>query len=493
MSFFFTRYKFYKSFKVPIIPEDKLFIKFNNNAQSEVSTDMKVKDINLTYISILTDKKITENNKSKLTLSHKTLLISKQYHFEATIIGSHMNDQLNKYISVFEIDDNNYKDFVLSFIEGFKKKRLTKYLLKSSLEDKEFDIEEISEIISLMKNGFHTLIKTEDINYNTLLENCNDFLKSSDASFYLINSSDNMLERKFTTLNNPTVKHLDYRKGIPGIVFSSGELINIYKSKLISIYPSNDTVPESVLAAPIFNRHKNIIGVLEFINKKQGKRFDLSDEKTISMLSIVFSSFYQMYNPVNSSSKLKRFNPGLNKEIEKIFKGQKYRDTLSIIDKVKNKLESILINSTSSKSLDLLAKEIIETSQFHDWKVVLIDCREEKVRFKHVEDQSILYLKEISYLSKEHQDVILDLVERKNIWIISTYNGKVINTENLKPEFHTIIAKHHINVCHDSNELNLTSLLHTFISTQKELKTYDEKVKQFEQSLRFSDSFELAN
>ena len=328
MSYFFSRYKFYKSFKIPILSEDKLSIEVEEMVDCEKYAKMIIKDVNLAYISIISDNKFNENDQVKLCISHKKLLKTKRYRFEASIIGSHMNHELNKYIIVIEVNNQEYSDFVLSFIEGFKKKRLKKYLMQSALENKEYDIEEISEIIALMKNGFHSLIKKDDINLNHLLDNCNKFLKSSDSSLYLINSSDNVLERKNTTIKMPSINKIDYRKGIPGIVFSSAELINIYKSKLISLCPANESAPESVLAAPIFNRHKKVIGVLEFINKNEGKRFDLNDEATISMLSLVFSSFFQLYNPVHSTSKIRTFNPSLNKENLKIIEDEMHKDTL---------------------------------------------------------------------------------------------------------------------------------------------------------------------
>jgi hypothetical protein len=487
MSYFFSRYKFYKSFRVPVLPEDKLSLNLYFTDTNLLIENISIKEVNLSHLSFVSDEKYKDNIELEVTISQKHILSTKKHQYKAKIIGSHANQELNKFVHVVEIIEETFSTFILEFIQSFKKSRLKKYLVHSSLENKEYDYEELSEIISLMKNGFHTLINDDEINFNSLLQNCTKFLKSSNASLYLINSSENKLERKHSTLVNPKIKSIDYRKGIPGIVFSSAELINIYKSKLISICPANEVTPESILAVPLFNRMKNVIGVLEFTDKSEGKRFNLNDETTISMLSIVFSSFFQMYNPVHSSSKLKVFNPGLNKKVQTIFEDETHKDTLTIIDKVKNKLESIVVNSNCKETLSLVAKEIIDTSQFHDWPLHEIDCTKSPIKFQHLENEAVLYLKEVSSLSKEDQSIILDLIERKNIWIISTYYGTQITNDKFSIDFHTAIAKHHINICHEKMEKELSLLISEFIKSQNELKSFDEKVKHFEEALELAD------
>ena len=160
---------------------------------------------------------------------------------------------------------------------------------------------------------------------------------------------------------------------------------------------------------------------------------------------------------------------------------------MTIINKVKNKLESIIINSNCKETLSLIAHDIIETSQIHDWPIHEINCKESPIKLQQLENNSVLYLKEVSSLSNGDQAVILDLIDRKNIWIISTFYGTQFSNNSFTIDFQTAIAKHHINICHEKVEKELKVLITEIIKMQIDLSSFDEKVKNFEDALDMAE------
>ena len=87
-----------------------------------------------------------------------------------------------------------------------------------------------------------------------------------------------------------------------------------------------------------------MVGVIEIINKRNQDRFTIEDEKTMKVLSLVFSSVFHKYNPISETSQIRRFSRPFNRKHAIIGKTAHINSLRSTIIKVKDLESSVLIH-----------------------------------------------------------------------------------------------------------------------------------------------------
>ena len=177
------------------------------------------------------------------------------------------------------------------------------------------------EIFSLMLSLFKdiTAFGSQEAFLKSMLEEISRILNAQRASVFLINPHTNELEAVAALGTEKEVLKFDYRKGIAGSVFTTGVPLNIdAQTDKVRFSEDMDTITgfetKSILCHPITNREDKVIGVIEVLNKRNQDRFTEEDEKTMKVLSLVFSSVFHHYNPISEKSLIRRFSTPYDRE-----------------------------------------------------------------------------------------------------------------------------------------------------------------------------------
>src|SRR5690606_19858394 len=133
------------------------------------------------------------------------------------------------------------------------------------------------------------------------------------ASIFLINTETNELEAVAALGVDKELLKFDYRKGIPGSVFTTGVSLNIDTQSESARYSQeldklSGLETRSIICSPISNREDKIVGVIEVSNKRNEDRFTAEDEKTMKVLALILSSVFHHYNPMSEKSLIRRFS-----------------------------------------------------------------------------------------------------------------------------------------------------------------------------------------
>lgn len=474
------KYKLFKSFRIPLTSEDRVTGKMHINLGELVNITIVVDELNYDFMTFSTSEKIPYEM-VELELSRSARLFGKEkIQIQGHIILSKRSKDHSKHkyqYTIAIVDNENYKHWVQDFISQFSKKRLHSYLLASATRMKNLDFEDMSETICLLIDSFNTISDGHnDLKITNYLHTCRDLIGCKTARIWLYDVSENTLSCQYST--NPEESELkqDFRKGVSGRVFNNGEIVNIYNSPLLE----NKTT--SILAGPISNRFHKVIGVLEFEEKEDDTRFDLDDESMIRMLTVCFSSHFQMFNPVNSSSKVKLFNPGLKSNFLNLIELNNDQSTLHLIQKLRSNNENIIINHSSAEALEIIVEELVQGSNYHDRKVIRFNEHSNTVDLKKL-NNSIVILDRVDEYSKDMQDEIVELIGSDTIWVISTCHKSNISKSAFTEKFWTNFAKHHVNMQRSqSNEAPQAAFIKLANSVQH-LSSFDEKVSYLTMSL----------
>ena len=113
-----------------------------------------------------------------------------------------------------------------------------------------------------------------------------------------------------------------------------------------------------MLCNPINNREDKVIGVLEVLNKRNEDRFSVEDEKTIKVMSLVFSALFHNFNPVSERSQIRRFSTPFDRKYVLIGRSPIASKIRSSIIKLKDIDGPVLIEGEPGVGKSLLAKII---------------------------------------------------------------------------------------------------------------------------------------
>ncbi len=477
------KYKLFKSFRLPLTSEDKVTGKMNANSGEIVNISIVVDELSYDFLTFSTSESIP-HELVELEITRPTHLFGKsKVNIQGNIILTKRSkdESKHKYQYTVAIEDNeSFKNWVQDYISKFSKKRLHSYLLASATRVKNLDFEDMSEAVCLLIDSYNSIAQDkDDLKITDYLHTCKDLIGSKTARIWLYDVSDNTLSCQYSTNPNETNLKIDYRKGVPGKVFSNGEIINIYKSPILE---DMDEDYESVLAAPLSNRFHKVIGALEFDNKESDTRFSLDDESLIRTLSICFSSHFQMYNPVNAASKVKLFNPGLKSNFLNLLEMNRDQTTLHMIQKVKNNKENILINNESAEALEIIVEELVQSSHYHDWKSVHVSPGSNLEDINSLE-KTIVILEKVDEMSKDEQEYFVDNINQASSWVISTSHSREIDKTKFTVNFWNKFVKHHLNMQRNKLSEAPEQLFQELASSVSHLTSYDEKISYLTDSL----------
>jgi two-component system response regulator HydG len=350
-----SEFKFFKSFRLPIVSGDDVHFSVEKEdpftERGEFIKDAQLVDASITGLGFKTTEKVALEEEVKISFSYKRLRFDVTGRVVRAISG-HSSDP--KLIYGIEIEDNedreNMSRFLGQLISSFSHDRLRDCVKNLALAERYADMDEGFEMFSLLLSLFKdvTQFGHKEGFIDSMLVEVTRLINAQKAMVFLINTETNELEAHSATGIDKSILKFDYRKGVAGTVFTTGVSLNIdAKHERIKSFEKLDKKTgietKSVICSPVYNREDKIIGVIQILNKKNQDRFSEEDEKTMRMLSLVFSCFFSQYNPMSEKSLVRRFSAPNARQIIYIGRSESTTNLRKMILKLKDQTSPLLI------------------------------------------------------------------------------------------------------------------------------------------------------
>ncbi|MBY0412614.1 MAG: GAF domain-containing protein, partial [Bdellovibrionales bacterium] len=313
----FSEFKFYQSFRIPVEEADDLRFLVqmakDDRGPEEYIDDAKLIDISLTGLGFATAERISIGKEVTISLQFK------KHHLDLTgkvvrAFSQTLDDQ--KIIYGIEIEEEkSVAKFLEHYILGFSSERLKNCLVDSAIKERYTKATDGFEIFSLLLNLFKDITHFGDKEgfIESMLDEVIRILNAQRASLFLINPETNELEAVCALGIRKDQLKFDYRVGIAGSVFTTGVALNIDtvhdSTRFNEAFDKKFSFEtKSIICHPIHNREDKIIGVIEVLNKRNEDRFTIEDEKTMKVLSLIFSSVFYNFTPMSDKSLIRRFS-----------------------------------------------------------------------------------------------------------------------------------------------------------------------------------------
>ncbi len=362
-----SEFKYFKSFRLPIEAKDDIHFNVEVDdpfsTRGEAITDAKLLDVSITGLGFKSSSHIPLGESLSIAISYKRLRFDVTANVVRVISGRADDPHLIYGLEIDESDDREKMSrFVAQLINYFSLERLKDAVKNLALAEHYADMDEGFEMFSLLLSLFKDITefgKKEGFIDSMLVEVCR-LMNAQKAMVFLINTETNQLETCSTYGVDQKVLKFDYRKGVAGSVFTTGSSLNIDRNheKIHSFKAFDEIVgsqTESVICSPIANREDKVIGVLQIINKRNESRFTQDDERTMKVLSLIFSTFYSMYNPISEKSMVRRFSAPHAREIIYIGKHESTTNLRKSIFKLKDEAAPLLIRGEMGVGKSLYA------------------------------------------------------------------------------------------------------------------------------------------
>lgn len=430
----FSEFKFYQSFRIPVEEADNLrfLIQVVDEFGKETYIDDgKLVDISLTGLGFSTRDRISVKQEVIISLQYK------KHHLDLSgkivrAFSQTITDQ--KIIYGVELDEEPMiSKFLESYIMGFSSDRLKNCLIDSAIKERYTKAADGFEVFSLLLSLFKdiTHFGNREGFVESMLEEVIRILNAQRASLFLINPDTNELEAVCALGVNKDELKFDYRMGIAGSVFTTGVGLNIDSVRDSSRFNGDfdkrfglDT--KSIICHPIQNKEDKVIGVIEVINKRNEDRFTIEDEKTMKVLSVIFSSVFYNFNPVSDKSQIRRFSNPFDRKNALIGKVPHIASLRSTIVKLKDLEAPVLIYGEKGTGKSLYAKILHHEGQRGLKEFTKINCSQvsseefEAMMFTEHAGSEIakcnggtIQLHEVWALSPEHQKKLVHFLSMK--------------------------------------------------------------------------------
>jgi two-component system, NtrC family, response regulator HydG len=429
----FSEFKFYQSFRVKVEEADDLRFLVESDdelGKSKYIKDAKLVDLSVTGLGFKTIERISVG--TELTISMQF----KKHHLDLSgrVVRAFCDDiDAEDIIYGIEIDEEKgVNRFIEQYILSFSTERLKECLIDSTLKERYTKASDGFEMFSLLLSLFKDITHFGDKEgfIDNMLEEVVRVMNAQRASIFLINPETNELEAVNALGMNKDSLKFDYRLGIAGSVFTTGVALNIETESVKTRFnddfdKQNEFKTKSIICHPIHNREDKIIGVIEVLNKRNQDRFTVEDEKTMKVLSLIFSSVFHSFSPVSDKSTIRRFSTPFDREYALIGKTPHLSSLRSSIIKIKDIDSSVLIQGEKGVGKDLFAQilhhegqrglKVCESLYCGDKNIEasLWDCKDEKSKLVVCKAGTLIF-NEISLLSMDNQAKLFDiLIERR--------------------------------------------------------------------------------
>ena len=432
----FSEFKFYQSFRIPVEEADDLrFLveQEDNIGNKEYIQDAVLMDISVTGLGFKTIKRLSVGAELHISLQFK------RHHIDLTgnVVRAFSDNIEDDYIIYgVEIDyEKAINKFLEHYVMSFSVDRLKDCLIDSALKERYTKASDGFEMFSLLLSLFKDITHYGDKEgfIDNMLEEVVRIMNAQRASVFLINPENNELEAVSALGVGKENLKFDYRLGVAGSVFTTGIALNIDTEKDNARFNEEfdrkfNYQTKSIVCHPIHNREDKIIGVIQVLNKRNQDRFTVEDEKTMKVLSLIFSSVFHSYNPISSKSQIRRFSTPFDREYALIGKTPHIASLRNTIVKMKDIDCPILVHGEKGVGKSLFARIVHFEGQRGLKGFEVINCREKDYEKMALDlwgrdDESLLFrcqggtiiLNEIGMLPMEMQKNLYSILNEKRL------------------------------------------------------------------------------
>jgi Nif-specific regulatory protein len=380
----FSEFKFFQSFRVPVQKADDVHFSIfltDKMGKDIYLEDASLVDLSVTGLGMSTLEQLSDGVEVTISMSFKRI----QLELYGRIVRSFSNPLADgEIIYGVEIDHEPRMQRLLEqLVFSFTPDRLKECLVSSALRENYVRPQDGYEVFSLLLSLFKDITRFGDQEdfIDNMLSEVTRIMEATRASIFLINPETNELEAQAAMgVSNKDDLKFDYRMGIAGSVFTTGVALNIDTINDRSRF--NDAFDKkfgfetkSIICYPIHNREDKTIGVLEVINKKNTQRFSIDDEKTMKVLSLLFSSVFHQYAPISEKSTIRRFSTPFDREHAVVGKSDAVRSLRKAVVRLKDIDSPLLIQGETGVGKTLLARILHAEGQRGLNPFLTVDCR----------------------------------------------------------------------------------------------------------------------
>ena len=382
----FSEFKFFQSFRIPVTKSDNLrfLIEKDVGGKDAYVDDARLLDISVTGLGFASCDRISVGTHVTISLQFK------KQHLDLTgKVVRAFSDTLQSEELIYGVELDEEKKiyrFLETFVTSFTGDRLKECLIDAALKERYSNTSDGFEMFSLLLSLFKDI--THYGNKEGFLENMLSevvrIMNAGRASVFLINPDSNELEAVAALGMEKSDLHFDYRHGIAGSVFTTGVALNIDtvsdRTRFNNFFDKKYSFEtKSIICHPIHNREDKIIGVIQVLNKRNEYRFTVEDEKTMKVLSLMFSSVFHKYNPMSESSQIRRFSTPFDRDYAIIGKTPHVGSLRGSIIKLKDLDVPTLIYGEKGVGKTLMAKVLHHEGQRGLKDLVEIDCNTKNI------------------------------------------------------------------------------------------------------------------
>ncbi len=441
----FSEFKFYQSFRIPVQATDELRFLVeivDENGKRSYLNDAKLLDISITGLGFSTNERVCIGSELYISLHFKKT----QLDLNGTVVRAFTNPQVKDgMVYGVEVDkDTRLISMLEKYVQNFHGDRARECLTEAALRERYTKPTDGFEMFSLLLSLFQDITNIGDKEgfIENMLEEVARVLNAQRASVFLINPETNELEAVAALGVDKTLLKFDYRQGIAGSVFTSGVALNIDtindKTRFNDAFDKKlGFETKSIICYPISNREDKIIGVIEVLNKRNQDRFTIEDEKTMKVLSLVFSSVFHTYQPISEHSAIRRFSTAFDRKYVFIGKTMHINELRKSIIKLKDIDCPVLVTGESGVGKTLYAQILHNEGTRGLQKHEIIDCKmnDKKLLFTKLFDSSsteyVFTINHKGTIILKHVDA-LSLDMQKHLWQLLNPTGDTVSELNVR-------------------------------------------------------------
>jgi len=420
----FSEFKFYQAFRIPVEKADGLRFIIETEDQmgkTESIDDGSLVDISVGGLGFSTEIRLSVGVELRISLQFKKMYLD----LTGRVVRAFSNTIVdNEVVYGVELDeDQKIARFLEQYVSSFSSERLRECLVDSLLEKPYTSIAEGFETFSLLLSLFKDISRfgnNRDF-VESIVEEVVRVMDATRSTIFLINTDTNELEALTAVGVEAKVLKFDYRLGIAGSVFTTGVALNINTTQDKSRFNEHfDNITgfetRSIICHPIHNREDKIIGVIEVLNKRNKDRFSIEDEKTMKVLTLIFSSVFHDYNPVSEKSQIRRFSSPYDREQALVGETPQINSLRNTVVKLKDLESPVLVSGEKGVGKSLYC-QILHSEGARGLKhVEILDCSEEDPKYleqhlmgKDFKNNKLLICQGGTLVLKEVSSMPLDL------------------------------------------------------------------------------------
>jgi hypothetical protein len=411
-----ANFNYYRSYRLQIQADDDVKVQVmlthsdqNGEHEACLTGAFELLDINFHYLTIKSNTKLENTDKLSIKLSRKRFLNQWDVFLEGHVMHSYCEKDSNVYaISIKENIELHY--FLKEFVNRFSRNRLKDQLILSSVGKKGQSRRQGIETYSLAFQFSRLFYKTSlKLNIKQVLIETARLISCEDINIWLINPDQNQLYIKHTTKGSVDAP-IDIRHAHLGSVFSTQEPLNILNNN--GQLKLTHRQIKNLMAAPLFNKDHSCIGVIEFLNQYEKKRFSIEHEYIMRLCAQFISSLFEIFKPQSKNCEINEFNE--SSYAKKCYLGHSNESLVNnqMISKFRFTDQHVHIMGEPGTGKSYLANLLTDTGRYRNLDKILVDIKNDDV-FDLIglnwNRSGTVIIENIDYLKKHHQ---IDLYER---------------------------------------------------------------------------------